>query len=162
MPEIYAGIFAPNTLPLACMPALKRYRHELFAQLYVELNNAAEAYRKAGYIGGKNADVHGHELMVNHGVRDRIAEIRREKEEKAQVSKDEAIELLGLIAKHGERDSDRIAAMDKIGKWCGWDQPTKIVVSTDPLLAYLQEIRTLPIGGQVINRQPPQVEAPPD
>ena len=46
------------------------------------------------------------------------------------------------IARRG-RHSDRIAALDKIGRWCGRDQPTKVVVSADPLTAYLQEIRSM-------------------
>jgi hypothetical protein len=47
--------------------------------------------------------------------------------------------------RHGERDGDRIAALDKIGRWCGWDQPSKVVVSADPFTDYLQEIRSIPL-----------------
>jgi Terminase small subunit len=126
------------------MPPLARIRQENFAQLYVELGVASAAYRQAGYKG-KDADVHGHELMVNHGVRARIAEIRREKEEKAQLTKDEAIRLLGQIAKNGQRDSDRIAAANTLGKWCGWDSPQRIIVSENPLMTYLVALRSEPL-----------------
>ena len=127
------------------MSALKRIRQERFAQLYVELGNASEAYRQAYNYKGDNADVNAHRTLVSAGIAARVAEIRREVEGKTGLTKDEAIKLLGQIARHGERESDRIAAMDKIGKWCGWDQPTKIVVSADPFTDYLQEMRQVPL-----------------
>jgi hypothetical protein len=123
------------------MPPLKLLRQERFAQLYVELGNASEAYRQAYKYTGKNADINAHQILVRPSLNTRVAEIRRQKEEKAGLSKDEAIKLLGQIARHGERESDRIAAMDKIGKWCGWDQPTKVVVSADPFTDYLRQMR---------------------
>jgi terminase small subunit-like protein len=127
------------------MPQLN-IRQERFCQEFVELGNAAEAYRRAGYKGANNdAHCHAGRMITKDNVLRRIAEIRREKEEKVQLTKDAAIRLLGQIAKHGERDSDRIAAASTLGKWCGWDQPTRVLVSADPLMAYLRELRSQPL-----------------
>ena len=35
--------------------------------------------------------------------------------------------------------------MDKIGRWCGWDQPTKVVVGADPFTDYLRQMRQVPL-----------------
>lgn len=126
------------------MPELKNYRHEQFAQHYVRTNNASESYRFAGYAA-KDADVSGHNLLVKPGMAERISEIRRELSRKSKLTKEVAIEDLTAMAQHGESDSIKLQAYSQIGKWLGWDQPTKVMISTDPLLAYMQEIRSLPI-----------------
>jgi hypothetical protein len=115
-----------------------------FAQAYVACGVAAKAYREAGYEG-KAAFVNGHEVLTNTKVRARIAEIRQENEAKAEFTREEAIRHMAEIARHGECDSDRIAALDKIGRWCGWDQPTKVVVSADPFTDYLRQMRQVPL-----------------
>jgi phage terminase small subunit len=127
------------------MSALKRIRQERFAQLYVELGNATEAYRQAGYQDHPDVDSNAHRLTVNDRVAVRIAEIRRENEAKSGFDREKAIELLAEIARHGEKDSDRVAAIAKIGAWSGWDQPQRIVVSADPFSDYLQEMRRVPL-----------------
>ena len=126
------------------MPELKNYRHEQFAQYFVRHHNASAAYRAVGYAA-KDADVSAHQLLVKPSIQQRIAEIRRELSRKAQLTKEVAIEDLTAMAQHGESDSIKLQAYSQIGKWLGWDQPTRVVVSTDPLLAYMQEIRSLPI-----------------
>lgn len=126
------------------MPELKNYRHEQFAQHFVRTNNASEAYRFAGYAA-KDADVSGHKLLVKTSIAQRIAEIRRDLSRKSKLTKEVAIEDLTAMAQHGESDSIKLQAYSQIGKWLGWDQPTRVVVSTDPLLAYMQEIRSTPI-----------------
>ena len=57
------------------MPALANPRHELFAQAVASGKSASEAYRQSGATG-KNADVHAARLMVNDGIRKRVAELR--------------------------------------------------------------------------------------
>jgi hypothetical protein len=62
---------------------------------------------------------------------------------------------------HKIRLGDKAAAGAALAKMCGWDQPTKVVVTTDPLLAYLKELRTTPIEGRVIEEEPLHLEVPP-
>ena len=165
------------------MPALTSSRQEKFAQLCASGLNNSEAYRR---LSGKerNADVRAAQLMAQPCVRERVAEIKEQNARGAQLTRDE---LLGFYAEVIRTPADKVppgspviqafeengngrkirivdkaAAGTALAKMCGWDQPTKIVVSTDPLLAYLREIRAMSISGQVINRQSPQLEAPPD
>jgi Terminase small subunit len=126
------------------VPALKRYRQELFAQLYVRLNNASQAYREAGY-SAKNADVSAHQLLVKPGIDSRVSEIRRELQAKSPKDKGFAIDELWRVAMGAERDGDRIGAIAQISRMLGWDQPTRVLVSADPLMTYMQELRSMPI-----------------
>jgi phage terminase small subunit len=129
------------------MPELKNYRHEQFAQEFVKTNNAAHSYRCAGYQApSENAlRVSAHHLLTKPNMQFRISEIRRQLARKTPMTKEVAIEDLTAMAQHGESDSIKLQAYSQIGKWLGWDQPTRVVVSTDPLLAYMQEIRSMPI-----------------
>jgi Terminase small subunit len=131
------------------VPALKRYRHELFAQLYVRLNNASQAYREAGYRA-KDADVCSHKLLVTAGVESRVTEIRKELQAKSPKNKEFAIEELWRVAIGAERDGDRIGAIAQISRMLGWDQPTRVMVSADPLMTYMQELRSMPIERGVL------------
>ena len=115
----------------------------------MRLNNASEAYRQAGYIG-KNYDVQAHKLVVNGSVISRVAEIRRELAAKSPKDKGFAIEELWRVALGAERDGDRIGAIAQISRMLGWDQPTKILVSSDPLMTYMQELRSMPIERGVL------------
>jgi len=83
--------------------------------------------------------------MVNSGVESRIAEIRRELQAKSPKDKGFAIEELWRVAIGAERDGDRIGAIAQISRMLGWDQPTRVMVSADPLMTYMQELRSMPI-----------------
>jgi hypothetical protein len=83
--------------------------------------------------------------MVNSGVQSRILEIRRELQAKSPKDKEFAIEELWRVAIGAERDGDRIGAIAQISRMLGWDQPTRVMVSADPLMTYMQELRSMPI-----------------
>lgn len=57
---------------------LKNLRQEAFCQHYAGdcWGNASEAYRRSGYLGVKNANVHGAQLMANRIVQARIRALR--------------------------------------------------------------------------------------
>lgn len=59
------------------MAALKNLKHEAFCREYCKSRNATDAYRKAGYAP-KNADANAIRLMVNDGIKARIAELDAE------------------------------------------------------------------------------------
>ena len=165
------------------MPRPRKIAYEKFAEFAASGLSLAESYRRTtGQT--KNADVKGTQWHGYAGIKERIAELKEQNARRVQLTRDE---LLGFYAEvirtpadkvppgspviqafeengNGRkiRIVDKVAAGTALAKMCGWDQPTKIVVSTGPLLAYLREIRAMPIGGQVINRQSPQLEVPPD
>src|SRR5258705_2990600 len=126
------------------MPELKSLRQERFAQAYFRTGNASEAYRQAGYTG-KDVDTNAHQILVNNGVQSRIAELKLELSLKNPLTKEGAIDDLRRIATSARREGDRTNALALIGRWVGWDQPTRIVVSADPLSTYLAELRATPI-----------------
>ena len=167
---------------LSRMPVLTSSRQEKFAQLCASGLNNSEAYRR---LSGKerNADGRAAQLMAQPGVRERVAEIKEQNARGAQLTRDELLgfysevirtpadkvppgsPVIQAFEENGNgrkiRIVDKAAAGTALAKMCGWDQPTKIVVKTDPLLAYLRELRAMPIGRQVIDRKPPHLEAPP-
>jgi hypothetical protein len=162
----------PCLIQLSRMAALANSRWEKFAQLCASGLNNSEGWRR---LSGrkKDADVHAAQLMAKPGVRERVAEIKEQNARGTQLTREE---LLGFYAdvirtpadqvpagspiiqayettEHGNkiRLVDKAAAGAALAKMCGWDEPTKIVVTTDPLLAYLRELRATPIGGTVLS-----------
>jgi hypothetical protein len=133
------------------------------------------AYRKvAGARAGKpeNDDVHSHEWSRRPDVKARIQELMAENAQRAQMTREELLAFYAEVIRtpadsvpsnsriiqayeeteHGHkiRLVDKAAAGAALAKMCGWDEPTKIVVTTDPLLVYLRELRATPIGGTVL------------
>ena len=142
------------------MPALTSSRQEKFAQLCASGLNNSEAYRR---LSGKerNAGVRAAEFMAQPGVRERVAEIKEENARGTQLTRDELLDfyatairtpadkvpplpVIQAYEQDGEgrkvRIVDKAAAGTALAKMCGWDQPTKIVMSSDPLLTFLREL----------------------
>jgi Terminase small subunit len=167
------------------MPLLKNPRHERFCQLVAGGMPGTRAYRKvAGARAGKpeNDDVHSHEWSRRPDVKARIQELMAGNAQRAQMTREELLAFYADVIRtpadsvpsnsriiqafekteHGRkiRLVDKAAAGAALAKMCGWDQPTKIVVTTDPLLAYLKEIRATPINGGPVECEPRQLEAP--
>jgi Terminase small subunit len=163
------------------MATLANRRLEKFAQFCASGLNNSEAYRQ---LSGRdrNADVHAAELMGKSGVRERVAELQKENARRAQMTRDELLAFYAEVIRtpadqvpagspiiqayeetangHKIRVVDKAAAGAALAKMCGWDVPTKIVVTTDPLLRYLQELRGTPINGRPVECEPRQLEAP--
>lgn len=77
------------------MPFLKNARHEAFAQAVASGVTACEAYRKIGGRGTlKNADVHSARMMVNDGIKARIAELQAASASKTVLDMTERREFL--------------------------------------------------------------------
>jgi hypothetical protein len=82
-------------LLFALMGPLKNSRHEKFAQAVASGLSGSEAYRQVvGAAAGKNADVIANQLMNQHGVRERIAELKEANSRKATLSREQTIEFL--------------------------------------------------------------------
>jgi hypothetical protein len=158
------------------MPLLKNPRHERFCQLVAVGMPGTRAYRKvAGARAGKpeNDDVHSHEWSRRPDVKARIQELMAENAQRAQMTREELMAFYAQVIRtpadsvpagspiiqayeetehgHKVRLVDKAAAGAALAKMCGWDEPTKILVATDPLLAYLRELRATPIAGTVLS-----------
>ena len=151
------------------MAVLKNSRHEKFAQAVASGSSGSEAYRQVvGAGAGKNADVMADQLMNQHGVRERVNELKEANSRKATLSREQTIEFLCNVIKTSaanvEVDSplvqsaefvdgkpvkfripDKIAAAKELTRICGWAQPNHIELSaTDTLAEFVRSIREAP------------------
>ena len=90
------------------MPVLTSSRQEKFAQLCASGLNNSEAYRR---LSGKerNADVRAAQLMAQPGVRERVAEIKEQNAQRAQMSRDELMAFYAACDSNAGRSSSRLA-----------------------------------------------------
>jgi hypothetical protein len=151
------------------MAVLKNSRHEKFAQAVASGLSGSQAYRQVvGVAAGKNADVMADQLMNQHGVRERIAELKEANSRKATLSREQIIEFLckavTASAANVEADSslvqsaefadgkpvklkipDKIAAVRELVRICGWAQPARLELSArDTLADFIDSIRSAP------------------
>lgn len=103
-------------------------KQEKFAQLYVELGNASEAYRVAYDSKAKpeSVNVNASKLLADAKVSLRVQELRDDLEERQLWRRIKSLKVLSEIAEGGEKDSDRVNAVKAINAMQGYDAPTKI------------------------------------
>ena len=135
----------------------------------LQAGRPARTYRQVvGAGAGKNADVMADQLMNQHGVRERVNELKEANSRKATLSREQTIEFLCNVIKTSaanvEVDSplvqsaefvdgkpvkfripDKIAAAKELTRICGWAQPNHIELSaTDTLAEFVRSIREAP------------------
>ena len=112
-------------------------KQERFAQLYVELGNASDAYREAYDSKAKPDSVHvnASKLLSDARVSLRVQELQEALEEKALWRRINSLRVLSEIALGGEKDSDRVSAVKAINAMHGWDKQTIDHTSSDGSLA---------------------------
>lgn len=152
------------------MPELRNPRHERFAQRYLELGNASEAYRRAGYTK-EWADGDGCRLLGNPSVKARIEELRalnclnstlkREQLEGyysaviltpvGSVTPNHPLAQSYEVTDKGTkvRLPDKNAAAQGLARLNGWDAPAKVEISIDPMSAYLRQLRNKAMEGEI-------------
>jgi phage terminase small subunit len=102
-------------------------KQEKFAQLYVELGNASEAYRQA-YNSKAKADsvkVEASKLLSQPNVSLTVQRLREELEEKSLWKRLDSIKTLASIADGTEPEakiSDRVNAVKALNSMHGWDK----------------------------------------
>lgn len=111
-------------------------KQERFAQLYVELGTAAEAYRRAYDSKGKpeTCQREGHALLNNPKIAARVEETQERLAELAIWKRIDSLSTLADIAKGNDREaktSDKVAAVKAINSMHGWDKTTIDHTSSD-------------------------------
>lgn len=111
-------------------------KQENFAQLYVELGSASEAYRRAFDSSAKPESVHvaASRLLNEPTVSLRIQEIRDRLAELELWKRVDSLRTLAEIASGGDeaaKTSDRVAAVKAINSMHGWDKQTIDHTSSD-------------------------------
>lgn len=120
-------------------------RDELFCRYVVSGKTDTEAYRLAGFTG-KHADKRAAEVRGRQGIKDRIAQMRKENEEAFRLTKEQVLNFLADIIETpiGAVTPDhklaqeigfsneggmtklkmpgKIEAAKLAGMWCGWEK----------------------------------------
>ena len=108
-------------------------RQENFVTEYLSTGNAAEAYRRAYPSSQKwrpeSLYPKASTLLDNGKVAARIGELRTQATATNVMTLTEALVILSDIAKYGDRDSERIAAIGQLGKLQGWEADKKSIQS---------------------------------
>ena len=122
------------------------WKADQFCALFITLNSFEQAYKQAFNYQGKYAARLGWALAKRPDCERRIAELRHEFARKTDFTREDCIRELGAIAREGEPDTLRVTAMTQLSRMCGWDAPDRLVVTADPLLSYMREIRSKPLN----------------
>jgi hypothetical protein len=130
------------------MAMLTNTRHEKFAQNVANGMSASAAYKAAGY-NSTNLDVHSARLMVNDGIKSRIAELQGETAKTQAITREEVVQFLadavktpaGHVHKNHPlcqsfkdtadcteiRTTDKLGAISQLLKMIpGWAEPEKV------------------------------------
>jgi len=106
-------------------------KQEKFANLYVELGNAAEAYRRAYSSKAKPETLYprASNLLASAKVSARVRELRKQLEKTSLWSREQSVKVLAEIAQGDDeaaKPNDRIAAVREINRMHGWEgEPEK-------------------------------------
>lgn len=99
-------------------------KQKLFVEAYLANPNATDAARKAGYKGN---DVTLGAVGAENLKKPQIAEMLKERVEKAIITADEILTDVKAIAKSAEKDSDKLKAYEMLGKHLAmWTDKTEI------------------------------------
>ena len=101
-------------------------KQEKFAQLYVELGNASQAYRQAYNSKAKPETLYpkASKLLAQDKISTRVSELRKQLEKTALWSREDSVKVLSSIANGDSEDTkpnDRISAVRELNRMHGWD-----------------------------------------
>lgn len=99
------------------MPDLSM-KQRAFVDHYIELGNATEAYKLAGYSckSDRVAGVEGHKLLKNPKIRDAIAQRVAEKDEARIAKQDEVLQYLTKVMRGDE--TEEVVVVEGQGDGC--------------------------------------------
>ena len=145
------------------MPILRNPKHEKFAQLVVGGMSACQAYMEITGCSVNSGQKNAWRLRENDGVVTRIAELQARNEQKAEMSRAEAVKYLAEVirSKPSEADEEnnlcelaitkqgpvavfpsKLGAVSQLAKMCGWNEPEKVELGMEAeLVAIISKIR---------------------
>ena len=151
------------------MPRLRKIAYEKFAQFVASGLSLAESYRRTtGQI--KNADVKGTQWHGYAGIKGRIAELKAQNAQRAQMTREELMAFYAAVIRtpadrvpagspviqayeqDGEgrvkvRVCDKVAAGAALARMCNWNSAERLEIGVNTLTGYLRELRAQPFGG---------------
>ena len=108
-------------------------KQKRFCQEYVIDNNATQAAIRAGYSEDTARQI-GSENLSKLYISDYIAELRKEKSEELNITLNDMLKLELHIAHGGEKDSDKLRAIDQISKKLGFYEKDNLQKKTEVVL----------------------------
>ena len=151
------------------MPRLRKIAYEKFAQFVASGLSLAESYRRTtGQT--KNADVKGTQWHGYAGIKERIAELKEQNAQRAQLTREELLAFYAAVIRtpadqvpagspviqayeqDGEgrvkiRICDKAAAGAALARMCNWNSAERLEIGVNTLTGYLRELRAQPFGG---------------
>jgi len=111
-------------------------KEEKFAQLYIELGNASEAYRKAYNSKAKQESVavNASKLLAKANVSLRVKQLKEETAQQSTWSRLDSIKVLSEIARGQDQEAkpnDRVNATKALNAMHGFDKQTIDHTSSD-------------------------------
>ena len=117
-------------------------KQQKFVDHYLELGNATEAARRAGYAGSAlTLAVTGAQNLIKHNIQEAIAARQKDTQAKRRASADDVLDFLSTVLfDMGETTQNRLTAAEKLGKrYLLWkdrdseDLPPPVDPSFDPI-----------------------------
>jgi len=127
----WGGLYLQHLMSGAKDLSTLKPKQERFAQMYVELGNASEAYRAAydSKAKAETVNVEASKMLKDPKIALRVQELRDELEEKSLWKRLDSIKTLASIADGTDEEakpSDRVNAVKALNTMHGWDAPVKI------------------------------------
>ena len=117
-------------------------KQEKFCQAIADGMNQTDAYKSAYDVRNypeKKIWVKASELANTGKVKGRIKELKEKLAKKQLWTRERSVILLGNIAHNtSERSSDRISAIKELNAMHGFNEPTKMELSVNPLVLILE------------------------
>lgn len=118
-------------------------KQEKFCQCIADGMNQTDAYRSAynsGNMSEKTVWRKAHDLIHNGKVTARITALNSQLANEKLWTRGKSVKVLTTIAegKNHIKESDKIAAVKELNAMHGFNSPTKLEVSTNPLVLILE------------------------
>lgn len=116
-------------------------RQEKFCQGIADGLNQTDSYRtayNAVNISNKSIWERSSRLADNNKVNARISDLKGKLEKKQLWTKEMSVNILGSIALKGAFDNNKIAAIKELNAMHGYNEPSKLEVTTNPLVIVLE------------------------
>ncbi len=108
-------------------------KQQKFIDNYLQSGNGTQAAIQAGY-SENGARVTANRLLTNDNIATIIKERQQQASKKADFTLENWIKKVKELADDGERDSDRLKALDMLGKHLGaYDSDNKLKLDVDKM-----------------------------
>ena len=113
-------------------------KQKRFCEEYIIDCNATQAYIRAGY-DASSANANGNRMILKDSIKEYIAFLQAEVEERTKVTLDSVVFRINAIADGSEEDNTQLKALDMLMKHLG-GYAVEIAKNTEPLRVQVERI----------------------